>query len=78
MRVGGREANSANEYRLPAYTRVDVGADLELGAGFSALIRVENLLDETYYTAAQDSGSGSDQVGVGDRRLIQAGVRWVF
>lgn len=25
-----REANSTNEYRLPAYTRVDVGADYEL------------------------------------------------
>lgn len=78
VRVGGREANSANEYRLPAYTRVDVGADVELGAGFTALLRVENLLDETYYTAAQDSGSGSDQVGVGDRRLVQVGLRWVF
>jgi outer membrane receptor protein involved in Fe transport len=78
VRVGGREANSANEYRLPAYTRVYVGADVALGAGFEATLRVENLLDETYYTAAQDSGSGSDQVGVGDRRLVQVGLRWVF
>jgi iron complex outermembrane recepter protein len=78
VRVGGRKANSANEYHLPAYTRVDVGARYEVAPGLELVAAVENLFDDTYYTAAQDSGSGADQIGVGDRRLVQAGVRVRF
>lgn len=68
---GERQANSGNEYQLPAYTRVDLGISYAIAYGLDARLQVNNLFDVTYYTAAQDSIFGSDQVGVGDRRLVQ-------
>ncbi|MGG6286651.1 TonB-dependent siderophore receptor [Leptolyngbya sp. AN03gr2] len=71
---GEREANSGNEYQLPGYARVDLGISYGFAAGFEARFQVNNLFDKTYYTAAQDSIFGADQVAVGDRRLIQLTV----
>lgn len=68
---GKREANSGNEYQLPGYARVDLGVSYAIAKDFEARFQVNNLFDKTYYTAAQDSIFGSDQVAVGDKRLIQ-------
>lgn len=68
---GRRQANSGNEYQLPGYERVDLGVSYRITDGFDARFQVNNLFDATYYTAAQDSIFGSDQIGVGDRRLMQ-------
>jgi iron complex outermembrane receptor protein len=76
--VGDREANSANDFELPAYALVNVGAEYALTDRVAVTGYVENLLDETYYTAMQDSGSGADQIAVGDRRLISIGLRVTF
>ena len=73
--VGDRPANSANEYQLPAYTRVDAGLSWAFSPKLSLDFNVENLADTTYYTAAQNSGRGADQVGVGNRRLMQVVMR---
>jgi iron complex outermembrane recepter protein len=71
---GEREANSGNEYQLPGYARVDLGISYTFMEGFEARFQVNNLFDKTYYTAAQDSIFGADQVAVGDRRLVQLTV----
>jgi iron complex outermembrane recepter protein len=68
---GKRQANSGNEYQLPGYARVDLGISYAVAEGFEARFQVNNLFDKTYYTAAQDSIFGADQVAVGDKRLIQ-------
>jgi iron complex outermembrane recepter protein len=68
---GKREANSGNEYQLPGYARVDLGISYAFAKDFEARFQVNNLFDKTYYTAAQDSIFGSDQVAVGDKRLVQ-------
>jgi iron complex outermembrane receptor protein len=71
---GERQANSGNEYQLPAYTRVDLGISYAVVDGLDARLQLNNIFDVTYFTAAQDSIFGSDQVGVGDRRLVQFSV----
>lgn len=68
---GDREGNSANQYELPAYTRLDAAVGYTFSNNLEVRFNVKNLLDETYYTAAQDSIFGADQVAVGDRRLFQ-------
>jgi iron complex outermembrane receptor protein len=68
---GEREANSGNEYQLPDYARVDLGVSYAFAEDFEARFQVNNLFDKTYYTAAQDSIFGADQIAVGDRRLVQ-------
>jgi iron complex outermembrane receptor protein len=68
---GEREANSGNEYQLPGYARVDLGISYAFARDFEARFQVNNLFDKTYYTAAQDSIFGADQVAIGDKRLVQ-------
>jgi iron complex outermembrane receptor protein len=68
---GEREANNGNEYQLPGYVRVDLGISYAFADDFEARFQINNLFDKTYYTAAQNSIFGADQVGVGDRRLVQ-------
>ncbi|MEN7548157.1 TonB-dependent siderophore receptor [Rapidithrix thailandica] len=69
---GEREANSGNQYQLPAYTRFD----LALGYTFKNDLQIRgnlfNVFDTVYYTSAQDNIlRGSDQIMVGDKRLFQ-------
>lgn len=68
---GKREANSGNEYQLPGYARLDLGISYAFAKGFEARFQANNLFDKTYYTAAQDSIFGADQVAIGDRLLMQ-------
>lgn len=47
--VGARPGDAADpDYRLPAYSLVDVFAGTELGDGLDAALYVDNLLDESY------------------------------
>jgi iron complex outermembrane recepter protein len=77
-RVGSRFGNSGNTVVLPAYTRVDGGLGWAFTPRLSLALNIENLLDTTYYTAMQDSGTRADQVGVGNRRLMQLVLRAAY
>lgn len=68
---GEREANSANQYQLPAYYRVDLALGYSFIKNFQLRFNMQNILDSTYYLSAQDSIFGTDQITVGDRRLFQ-------
>lgn len=70
-----RWGNSANTFRLPAYTRLDIGATYQLGPKDELWFQIENLTDKTYYTGTQDRPT---DVFVGNRRLMQAGYRHRF
>ena len=76
--IGEREGNSGNTLTLPDYTIVDAGARYRLANGFSVSLFIDNLFDETAYTAMQDSGDRVDQISVSDRRLVRAGLRYDF
>jgi iron complex outermembrane recepter protein len=76
--VGQRWGNQGNTISLPDYTVVNLGAGFELGAKTDVALYVGNLFDKTYYTAMQASGDVADQVGVGDRRLVQVQLRQRF
>jgi iron complex outermembrane receptor protein len=79
VHVAERFGNSGNTIRLPAYTLVNAGASWDASRDVTLGLNVSNLLDKTTYTAMQDNDSAaSDQVGVGDRRLIQLSVDWRF
>ena len=43
---------------LPAYTRVDLSTTMPIGAGLSALVRVDNLLDARYDEIARFRAPG--------------------
>lgn len=52
----GQFADAANTLRVPAWTRLDVGARYELklgGARYSVIAGVENVTDRSYWTGAQ-------------------------
>lgn len=69
---GKREANSGNQYQLPGYTRMDFALGYTFKNNLQIRYNVFNVFDTTYYTSAQDNIlRGSDQIGVGDRRLFQ-------
>jgi iron complex outermembrane recepter protein len=79
VHVAERFGNSGNTIRIPAYTLVNIGANWEARHDLTLSFNVSNLLDKTYYTAMQDNDSAaSDQVGVGDRRLINFNLEWRF
>ena len=72
VHVGNRFGNSGNTIVLPAYTLVNLGASWEFNKQTTLSFNVNNLLDKTHYTSMQDGDSAaSDQVSVGDRRLMQ-------
>ncbi|HNP35533.1 MAG TPA: TonB-dependent siderophore receptor [Woeseiaceae bacterium] len=71
---GSRQANSGNQYQLPSYERIDLGISYYFAQAIEVRLQVNNVFDETFYTAAQDSIFGSDQVAVGDERLMQLTV----
>ncbi len=78
VHVGQRYGNQGNTISLPSYTLVDAGVSYRFGSKTTLALNVSNLLDETYYTAMQSSSDRADQVGVGNRRLMQLLLRQVF
>jgi iron complex outermembrane recepter protein len=76
--VGQRWGNNGNTISLPAYTVLNAGVRYQLTPTLAASLNINNLLDETYYTAMQGSSDVADQVSVGDRRLVRAGLSMQF
>ena len=76
--IGNREGNVENTFRLPGYVRVDAGVGYAINEHLTADLRVENLLDKTYYLAADQGGNGGGTVSVGNRRLVQASLGYRF
>jgi iron complex outermembrane recepter protein len=78
VHVGRRFGNPGNTIVLPAYTVIDAGARWQLTPQTTLSLNVGNVLDETYYTAMQASDDRADQVGVGERRLVQLKLSHAF
>ena len=76
--IGNREGNVENTFRLPGYVRVDASVGYAINEHLTADLRVENLLDKTYYLAADQGGNGGGTVSVGNRRLVQASLGYRF
>jgi iron complex outermembrane recepter protein len=76
--VGQRWGNNGNTISLPAYTVLNAGVRYQLTPTLAASLNINNLLDETYYTAMQGSGDVADQISVGERRLVRAGFNMQF
>lgn len=76
--VGQRWGDQGNTISLPGYAVVNLGADWQVNPSTNLGFFVGNLFDRTYYTAMQPYCDCADQVGVGDRRLMQASVRLRF
>jgi len=67
---GERFGNNANNFVLPAYTRIDAGAYYEW-RNLSFKLTAENLFDETYYLGSQNR---PENIAPGAPRLVTAGV----
>ncbi len=78
VHVGSRFGNPGNTIVLPSYTVLDAGARWQFSPQTTLALNVGNLADRTYYTAMQASDDRADQVGVGDRRLVQVQLRHAF
>ena len=78
IHVGEREGNGLNNFQLPAYTRVDLGARFALFETTEIDIFVENLFDEFYIEQTQ--GRAIPEIGLipGNRRLVQFSIRHSF
>lgn len=78
IHVGEREGNGLNNFQLPAYTRVDLGARFALFESTEIDIFVENLFDEFYIEQTQ--GRAIPDIGLipGNRRLVQFSIRHSF
>ena len=64
--------------KLRRVVRRDAGANYDFNERLSAGISIENLLDKTYYVAADQGGLGGGTVSVGNRRLVQATLGYKF
>jgi len=74
VHTGDRFGNNANNFVLPAYTRVDAGLYYD-GPRFGAKLTVENLFDETYYLGSQNR---PQNIAPGSPRFVTVGasVKW--
>jgi outer membrane cobalamin receptor len=59
-----------NQYRLPGYAQLELGARQRISGPLSAHAEVENALDRVYYTAFTPTPN------IGQPRLWQVGLRW--
>jgi iron complex outermembrane recepter protein len=78
VHVGQRWGDPGNTISLPGYTVVNIVASYAINRNTSMSLNIGNVLDKTYYTAMQASSDRADQVGVGDRRLVQTMLRYQF
>lgn len=69
--VGKRYATPTNNFYMPAYTLVDIGAAYRLTQTASVSMNVRNLFDETFYTGAINSTT----INVGAPRSLIVGLR---
>ena len=78
VHVGEREGNNLNNYRLPGYTRLDLGAAYVLNGRTSFDLFIENVTDAFYIEASSGLNIPSSGIQPGDRRLVQFNVRHRF
>lgn len=68
----------SDAFNLPAYTKVDVGANWQWSSHVTLDVNIENLFDKVYYPSADQGGLGGGTVSIGDRRLVRATFRYDF
>lgn len=71
--VGARPGDDANRFKLPGYSLLNAMLRFKLSSQFVLRMRVENLLDKTYYTYA---GSHPWYIGVGRPRYFMMQISW--
>ena len=76
MHVAERPGSPANNFQLPSYTRVDLGARYVFDERLSFDIFVENLFDENYIEQAQGRTLPENGIIPGDRRQVQFNIRY--
>ncbi|OQX08980.1 MAG: hypothetical protein BWK73_23945 [Thiothrix lacustris] len=74
VRVGKRAGDDANSFDVPAYTRLDAGAEWQLNKQTTLKASVRNLLDEDYVAAVE----GADFVVQGRKRTLMLGIEVAF
>jgi outer membrane cobalamin receptor len=72
--VGTRFEDDLNALRIGSFTLVDLRVARALSPGAEVFVTIQNLLDRTYETTRAADGT----VGVGEPRLISAGLRLRF
>ncbi|MFC4254226.1 TonB-dependent siderophore receptor [Altererythrobacter xixiisoli] len=72
--VSRRQGINSNQFYLPAYTLVDLGARVKLNDNFQLMANVRNLFDATYYTGAINGTT----VNVGAPRSFTVELRTGF
>jgi iron complex outermembrane recepter protein len=75
--VGDRQGDAQNRFVLPAYTRIDIGAEYQVNDNLSIDLFVENLTDEYYFLNSPPFGDGQFIVP-GVRRIFEIGARYNF
>ncbi len=77
IRFGEQWGSAQNDYRLPAYTRVDAGVSYQWDDTRFDLF-VENVFDEVYYESSQGRVPPGLGILPGDPRLVQLNVTHRF
>lgn len=78
IHISERQGNAVNNFQLPSYVRVDLGARYFLTDNASIDVFVENLFDENYIESTQGRGRPDSGLIPGDRRLLQVNFRYAF
>ena len=76
--ISERQGSPVNNFQLPSYTRVDLGARYVLLESTEIDIFVENLFDEFYIEHAGVFRTPFEGIFPGDRRLINVSIRHRF
>jgi iron complex outermembrane receptor protein len=74
VHTGKRPGDDANSFEVPAYTRLDVGAEWQLSKKTTLKAGVRNVLDTDYVADAE----GVDFIVQGRKRTLTAGVEFEF
>jgi iron complex outermembrane receptor protein len=72
--VGRRFSDDGNQFRVPAYTVVDLGASYALTSNVALDVRVSNVFDEDYALATYND----EQWILGRPRSVDVSVRAKF
>lgn len=74
VKVGKRPGDDANSFEVPAYTRLDAGANWQLNRNTTLKAGVRNLLNEDYVAASE----GTDFIVQGRKRTLTLGLEIDF
>ncbi|MEM0909603.1 MAG: TonB-dependent receptor [Pseudomonadota bacterium] len=76
--IAERQGSPINNFQLPAYTRLDLGARFAISDKTELDIFVENLFDEDYIEQSGVNRTPFQSIIPGDRRLLNISVRRTF